>query len=216
MILSVLRLGLHPQHLAAAGLALACAASVACSNSSNPPADAYIGAQLGGGVACPFPSPIPTWLDIGTATGGKPTTVADQGSTGNGTASITCVVHPSGNGFDIQLEAVLQGANGGNVTITSPQGAGAVTTSGSTSVTASFYNNVNGGAYVDQHCVLTYKYMGGAVPISPPIAAGRIWGHITCPNAVDTSGQTKQGADGGATTATCPASADFLFEQCGQ
>jgi hypothetical protein len=53
------------------------------------------------------------------------------------------------------------------------------------------------------------------VPVSPPIAAGRIWGHITCPHAVE-QGQTTTGADGGPASISCPASADFLFEQCNQ
>jgi hypothetical protein len=43
--------------------------------------------------------------------------------------------------------------------------------------------------------------------------AGRIWGHIDCPDAMS-SGQMMARADGGAMEASCPASADFLFEQC--
>ena len=63
-------------------------------------------------------------------------------------------------------------------------------------------------------CTITYEYdpfgtTGGVagdqpVPTSPPIAAGRIWGHIKCPNAVSTS----------TPGVACDAEADFLFEQC--
>jgi hypothetical protein len=196
-------------------LAAACATVMACSSNNNPPPDAFISAEVGGGASCNLPSPDPDWLPVGTATAGKPTTVADQGSTGNGTASVQCTVHPSGSGFDINLSVSVAGNPGGDILITSPSGAGAVTTSGGTGITASFYSN-NRGPYEAHDCTITYTYQNQAVPVSPPIAAGRIWGHINCPNAVDQSGQETTGADGGATMTTCGASADFLFEQCGQ
>jgi hypothetical protein len=109
----------------------------------------------------------------------------------------------------------VAGTPGGNVTITSPAGAGAVTTSGGSGITASFYSSVDQGPFSDTDCTITYTYLGKPVPISPPIAAGRIWGHIECPHALD-SGQTTTGPDGGAVERQCPASADFLFEQCNQ
>lgn len=193
------------------GLLAACGAAAACSSTSNPPADAYMAAEVGGGgTGCPFPSPVTTWLPVGTDTAGKPTTVTDQGSTGSGTATIDCTVHPSGSGFDISLSISIAGSPGGNVTITSPQGAGAVTTSGGKEISATFYNSVDLGPYSETDCTISYTYLGSAVPISPPIAAGRIWGHIDCPKAVDQSQNNGMGA------VTCPASADFLFEQCNQ
>ncbi len=189
---------------------------MACSSTNNPPPDAFIAAEVGGGGgACSdLPSPDTTWLPVGTSTADKPTTVADQGSTGNGTATVTCTVHPQGNGFDIELSVDVAGNPGGNISITSPQGEGAVTTSGGTGITASFYSN-NRGPYSESNCKITYTYQGQAVPVSPPIAAGRIWGHIDCPQAVE-QGQTTTGPDGGPATIACPASADFLFEQCNQ
>jgi hypothetical protein len=198
-----------------AGLLAACGAAAACSSTNNPPPDAYMAAEVGGGPDCPFPSPVTTWLPVGTDTADKPTTVTDQGSTASGTASIDCTVHPSGGGFDISLSVSVAGSPGGNVTITSPSGAGAVTTSGGTGITASFYNSVDQGPYSETNCTISYTYLGAPVPISPPIAAGRIWGHINCPDATS-SGMTTTGPDGGATVRQCPASADFLFEQCNQ
>jgi hypothetical protein len=156
---------------------------------------------------------VTTWLPVGTDTPGKPTTVVDQGSTGSGTATIDCTVHPSGSGFDISLSISVAGNPGGSVTITSPQGAGAVTTSGGTGITASFYNAVDEGPYSETNCTLSFTYMGQPVPVSPAVATGRIWGHIECPDAEDT-GQETTGPDGGIAHPTCAASADFLFEQC--
>jgi hypothetical protein len=59
--------------------------------------------------------------------------------------------------------------------------------------------------------------MGQPVPsaVGSPVAAGRIWGHIDCPDAQDSS-QHVTGPDGGQEAATCTASADFLFEGCHQ
>lgn len=75
-------------------------------------------------------------------------------------------------------------------------------------------STVNG--QTDPGCTITYVYdpggsvggVGGdkAVPDNPPIAAGRIWGHIKCPN---TTTMSMQGA-------VCDAEADFIFEQCQQ
>lgn len=215
MNLSLFRACNAPRNLAWGGLLAACVVSAACSSTSTPPADAFLAATVGGGgVACPF-QVDPSWLPVGSPTGGQPTPVTDQGSTGNGTATINCTVHPSGNGFDIALEVSVDGAQGGQVTITSPSGAGAVTTMGAAGgITASFFDAVNQGPFTDTNCAVTYTYGSGPVPISPPIAAGRIWGHITCMHAVATGGETKTGPDGGATAAACPATADFLFEQC--
>jgi hypothetical protein len=207
MMLSLLGL----RHLAWGGLVAACAASMACSSSNNPPADAFMSAEVGGGMNCEFAAPVTGWLPVGTPTGERPTTVQDQGSTGTGTASITCAVQQVGSGFDISLQVSVEGTQGGNIEITSPSGAGAVTTSGAKGITASFYNSTDQGPYTDTNCTLTYTYMGQNVPISPPVAPGRIWGHLNCLNAVENGGEVKAGMK-----VSCAASADFLFEQCSQ
>jgi hypothetical protein len=197
---------LRPRHAAWAGLLAACGVAVACSSTNNPPADAYMAAEVGGGASCStLPSPNSAWLPVGTDTAGKPTTVTDQGSTGSGTATIDCTVHPSGNGFDVQLSVSVAGNPGGTVIIS-----GTVTTSGGTGITGSFYNSVDLGPYAEDDCTISFTYLGQPVPISPPIAAGRIWGHIDCPKAVEAGQNNGMGA------VTCPASADFLFEQCNQ
>lgn len=200
---------------------LAAAGVAACSNTPNPPPDTFVNAAVGGGAMCSsFPS-AQRWVQIGTATGGHPNTVQDGGQDRNATVNVDCTVHPQGSGFDIQLTAIEQGPMGGSLTITSPGGQGTVTTMTSTGVSASFIGQ-GGIAYredassTDKGCTITYQYdpdgtVGGIggdvpVPVSPPIAAGRIWGHIHCPATVASS---QPGT-------VCAADADFIFEQCGQ
>jgi hypothetical protein len=123
-------------------------------------------------------------------------------------------VRPSGSGFDIVLYAVLSGTSGGTVAITSPPSEGAVTTSGGVGISASFLET-DMGTFTSTDCTITFTYMGEPVPVSPPVAAGRIWGHLECPDALEAN-HLGTGPDGGATVVTCPVSADFLFEQCAQ
>ena len=124
--------------------------------------------------------------------------------------------HADGNGFDIQLSVQVNGTYGGSLVITSPQGMGAVTASSSSGITAAVSSVKEADSFSATNCTITYEYMGAAVPVSPPIAAGRIWGHLSCPQAVVQGGQMTTGPDGGPTTASCAAEGDFLFENCSQ
>jgi hypothetical protein len=203
-------------------LLVAAAGVAACSNSPNPPADTFINAALGGGAACADYMSPKVWLQIGTATSGHPTTVQDGGSDRNANVNVNCTVHPQGNGFDIELTAIENGPNGGSLTITSPQGQGTVTTMTSSGVSASFVGQggivfrEQAGSNDQTGCTITYKYdpsgsVGGIagdtpVPTSPPIAAGRIWGHLSCPKAVSQA----------MPNVVCNGNADFIFEQCNQ
>jgi len=207
-------------------LLVAAAGVAACSNSTNPPPDTFVNAAIGGGTMCStFPS-LKTSLQIGTATAGHPNTVQDGGSDRNANVNVNCTVHPQGSGFDIELTAIENGPQGGSLTITSPQGAGTVTaptgnSSSVSGVSASFVSQ--GGVYREQTgstdttgCTITWLYDAGGsvggvagdekVPTDPPIAAGRIWGHIKCPKA---EYQSQPGV-------LCDAEADFIFEQCNQ
>jgi hypothetical protein len=202
-------------------LLVSAAGVAACSNSPPAPADTFVNAAVGGGgVMCStFPS-LKTFLQIGTAVAGHPNTVQDGGSDRNANVSVSCTVHPQGNGFDIQLSAIENGTSGGSLTIESAQGQGTVTTATSNGITASFATP--GGVYREQAgngdpgCTITYLYDSGGsvggvagdakVPTDPPIAAGRIWGHIKCPKA---QYQSQPGV-------FCDAEGDFIFEQCNQ
>ena len=203
-------------------LLLSAAGVAACSNNSTPPPDTFVNAALGGGMACSSYPSLQRWLEIGTATAGHPNTVQDSGSDRNANVSVNCTVHPQGSGFDIELTAIEDGPMGGSLTITSPQGNGSVTTSPSSGVSASFVGQggivyrEQAGANDTTGCTITYSYDSGGsvggvagdakVPVDPPIAAGRIWGHIKCPKAVSSA----------MPNVVCDAEADFIFEQCQQ
>jgi hypothetical protein len=205
-------------------LLVTAAGIAACSNNPSAPADAFVNAAVGGGSQCSAYPSLKEFVEIGTATSGHPNTVQDGGQDRNGNVSVTCKVTPNGNGFDIQLTAVEAGVQGGSLTINSP-GQGTVTANTSTGVSASFAQSAGGTSGIvfresasggDPGCTITYLYdpggsVGGVggdkkVPVNPPIAAGRIWGHIKCPNAAS---QSQPGT-------YCVAEADFIFEQCDQ
>jgi len=152
-------------------------------------------------------------LQIGTSTGGNPTRVND-GDTQNGSqkVQVKCTVSPSGGGFDVQLQATENGV--GTLIITSPAGQGAVSDQGGQNITGVWESQTN-GTYRESDCTISYMYNGSTVPDSPPIASGRIWGHISCPNA-QIGGVTAMLPDGGVMDKTCDNEADFLFENCGQ
>jgi hypothetical protein len=228
MVLRILRpehradvLGAVARQAGWVALVAACAVSSACSSNSSPTPETYIAATVGAGQnesLCNL-NVTTQWLDIGTVppncTGCVPNTQND-GSTLDGNAvSVNCTVAPSGNGFDITLSATEQGNAGGSVVITSPAGEGAVTQTGGSGITGVFASGGNGD-YRGSDCTIAFTYNGETVPNNPPIAAGRIWGHISCPNAT-TSGKTVNNPDGGAPLpVTCDAEADFLFQECSQ
>ena len=205
---------LRLRHAAWVALGAACTSAVACSNSNPQPADGFVLATMGISKVpglCSFSSTTP-WVDVGTATGGKPTTVQNGSQEEGATVHVNCSVSAVGQGFDVLVSVTQDGLEGGSVTFGSAPGQGAITASGGT-LQGSFGSG-RYGDYDDANCMLTYTYQGTTVPDSPPIAAGRIWGHVSCPNA-QISGQLGTGADGGSTEKTCDGEADILFEQCG-
>lgn len=209
MPLRLLRLACWPALTATCALA-------ACSNNSPQPADAFVNATISPTTANPAicnTGSQTAMLQIGTSTDGNPTRVND-GDTQNGAqkVQVSCTVTPSGGGFDVKLQATENGV--GTLIITSPAGQGAVTDQGGRNITGVWESQQN-GTYRESDCTLSYTYNGSPVPYNPPIAAGRIWAHISCPNA-QIGGVTRQLADGGTTDVTCDNEADFLFEHCGQ
>ena len=163
------------------------------------PADAFVQATVGPGTqnpaSCLLTGSPQTWVSLGTATQAKPTTVQSGGD-----VFVACSVVPSGGGFNIDLDAHLLGSAGAELSVFSAPGKGAVTPSGATGLAASFVSQAY-GTFSATDCALSFEYQGSPVPVSPPVAAGRIWGHLSCPTASMGS-------------SICDAEADFLFEQC--
>jgi hypothetical protein len=180
-------------------------------------ADVYITATVGAGAspgngaaACQY-STQQQFVIIGTPTAPKPTTVADRATQGGALVFVTCTVSPFAGGFHVQASATVQGLTGGRLTI-----AGDVDTSGGQGLSGSF-DNVSDGTFSSAGgCTVSYTGLDPP-PVMPAVAAGRIWGHISCPFATK-SDQLVDNPDGSATKIprTCDAEADFLFENCGQ
>jgi len=213
MVLRILRL---TRHAGWPALLAACAGASACSSNPPPVPQAFIAATVGVGPqsgpgVCNFGTVTP-WLDVGTAVGGDgtPVTQADKSDQAGASVLVACTVAASGNGFDIDLNVTQEGTNGGSVTITSPSGMGAVTQSGGSGISGVFQSS-SLGVYRETDCTIAFTYNGMQVN-QTPLAAGRIWGHISCPTA-QISGQTVM-IDGGTQNVQCDAEADFLFEQC--
>jgi hypothetical protein len=151
------------------------------------------------------------WMLAGQAATELPVTVRDGDSTGSDVFSVTCTVHAVGAGFDVSLSLSDQGPQGGTVTISSPSGAGGVTASGGSGISATF-TSAQGVVAHGRNCTITPTYQGQPVSQNPSVFVGKIWGHVSCPNAV----LTMEGGAPDAAGSQCDAEADFLFENCGQ
>lgn len=184
------------------------------SDAAQPTPDAYVAAYVGPGTGstsvCGYASDQ-TFVQIGSTVQPKPSTVTSGDfEQGAGTVTLDCKVDPSGGGggFNIQLSAEVGGPNGGSLTVV-----GNVDVSGGTGIQGGFTSAAN-GSFTGSNCSVTFTYNGNPVPVGgSPVAAGRIWGHIDCPNAIE-AGTVEIDADGGTTVRTCDAQADFLFENC--
>jgi hypothetical protein len=185
----------------------------ACSSKSAPPdAFAKTSLQPGMGGLCSFAQQT-TLIEVGVPVGMKPDTVPNGGSQAGGQVNVGCTVHPDNGGYDIDLNVELVGQGAMHVYST---GAGAVTASGGTGISADFSKAVgsSGETYSASDCTISYMYMRGTVPDSMPVAPGRIWAHVSCLDAQAMSNVIT--ADGGTVSQTCDAEADFLFENCSE
>jgi hypothetical protein len=194
--------------LSAPAALLMCILATACS-SQPPPARVYANVSIGpapnavGGM-CNYMSFQP-FLLLGSP-GQQPMRVDD----GVGQAHVTCTVTPSTGGtFKVQLSATSTAPTGGQMTIVGqvdPQTGGQM-------VAATFVGTTNGnptGNYSSTACTVTYSYMNGVVPLAEaPVAAGRIWAHISCP-AAQNPDLMNMGMP-----VTCDTEGDFVFENCG-
>lgn len=197
-------MALRTPHLVVPAL-LATALATACSSKSPPP-QAFVTAQATTGASgmCNYSS-VQSLLLIGSAgdagLNSNPVRVP-TGTNEGGAVSITCSVAPSNGSFNIELSAELDTSlsTGGSLTIT-----GTVdSTTGGSNIAGTFVHA--GNTYVEEQndCTITYP----ADPPGGPVAPGRIWGQISCPNA------TLEGQNANGTMTTCAITALFVFENC--
>jgi hypothetical protein len=142
---------------------------------------------------CPYNQPQLPFVTIGTGSSGSPGPVAAGGAI----ESITCQVQGSGP-FDVALNVQT---SSGSVSVS---GTIANTTSPQT-VRASF--DSMDGTYGESNCTVSFN-SGTPEGVFP----GKIWGNLLCPTMTP-PGQT---ADGGAGTAVCYGTAEFLFQYCNE
>ncbi|MBX3205920.1 MAG: hypothetical protein KF764_12675 [Labilithrix sp.] len=115
-----------------------------------------------------------------------------------GTVSVSCsVTSAGGDEFNVVGSVGLSGATGGLFRIDGKFKA----TGEQTGIHAIFSSRKSANTYeqLDRACIVRYTtaFQG--------VAAGRVWGEITCPKAENTGAQT-----------SCAAIAQFRFENCGQ
>jgi hypothetical protein len=177
-------------------------------------AGAFVEADVGpgsGSVAiCGFGSAQP-WLTMGTPTAPKPTTVTDGSLQARAMVHVNCTVSPSGDGFDVQASAAIDGPLAATLTVT-----GHVNQQGGQGLTGVFANTRAGGTFHgNRNCTVTYTSVAGdPAPLKPSVADGYIWGHISCPNATASEQSVANPDGGGPTLRMCDAEADFLFDNC--
>lgn len=154
-----------------------------------------------GGNDCPDTGELFTIGDFGNqATDPKVPSkpVKDGESFDQGVVSVSCAVTPAGTDeFDVVASVALSGATGGLFRVD-----GKFKTGGEqTGIHAIFSSRKSTNTYeqTDRACTVRYTtgYQG--------VAAGRVWGEISCPKAENAGAQT-----------ACEAIAQFRFENCGQ
>lgn len=123
--------------------------------------------------------------------------VDDGGDDQGGTVGVNCSVTPTPDGFTVRASATLDGERGGSFNIN-----GAFL-NGQTSTGIAVSTTRRGSTYQQDDCTATFD--GVPTLQGGPIAAGRVWTYITCPNARD-----------GAHDRTCQSITQIRLENCGQ
>lgn len=118
-------------------------------------------------------------------------------ASGQGTADVSCSVTAAGpDTFNVSGTVVLSGATGGLFTIS-----GQFKTSGDQTAHVRLSGKLSANTYNDtDSCVVKYSEQNMGV------AAGRVWGVVTCTNAVNTADSNR----------ACGIEAQFRFENCTQ
>lgn len=188
-------------------LALLAALTLSAAGCSDPePATAQVifTSQIDPGANPPSGCPESgTWFDIGSfgnpanpPPNDKPVAVknGDTDPSG-GQASLTCSVTLVPEGFDVRGTARISGGAGGAFTVR-----GIFKAEGEqTGISATFAKVGRTDPYIAENCTVRYTSP------SQGVAAGRVWGEMTCPVA------TAAGIN-----RTCQATAQFRFENCAQ
>lgn len=158
--------------------------------------------QTAAGKDCRDSNPLFTVGSFGNVNASPPqpsVPVKDGDPSGQGAASVSCSVVPSGtNQFAVTGEIVLTGATGGLFKISGTFN----TTGDQTNIEVQASSRLSANSYdeTDKACIVQYTEANMGV------AAGRVWGTFKCPNEVNTADPNR----------ACEIDGEFRFENCGQ
>jgi hypothetical protein len=168
--------------------------SAGCEEDVKPRKQAVLRSSLLAGAAgvakCRYGPPA-TWVDLAReGDAGSDVPIPD----GELNSRIICRVAPSGDGFDVDAQIQVVGANGGTFSVK-----GRFTASGPQSNIRAVYQKGDFGTFEQNDCTAQYtaNYMG--------VAGGRVWAELECPKMVY-SAQDRE----------CRGTANFRFENCDQ
>jgi len=166
---------------------------------------AYVGPAADAGSTCPFASDQ-SFVALGSATEPSPTLLRNGATQAGNPVYASCWVDADAGGFDVILNASVDGYGGGDFTAS-----GHVTADGGTGIFGEF-DSAFYGLFTDSNCTMSFTYNGVPVAVDGgAVSSGAILGHLDCPNAANTD---VEGPDGGRTAFTCVGRADFSFDDC--
>jgi hypothetical protein len=177
------------------------AAVAACDDDEKATPQVVFAGTIEGGAECQDSGPVFTIGEFGNQALQPPQPsrpIKDGEAYQQGGVSVDCSVIPAGGDeFNVAGSVVLSGATGGTFRVD-----GKFKTSGEqTGIHAIFAVRRSGNTYeqLDRQCTVRYttQFQG--------VAAGRLWGEITCLNAENTNAQRR-----------CKITAQFRFENCAQ
>lgn len=146
-----------------------------------------------------------SWLKIGEFRGPTKdeTSVVVDGADQNGAGvSIECSVSPGGKGFNVDVVAELAGSEGGSVRIS-----GDFSTEGEQTGVSAVFQRGDFGQFAATGCTVSYFADGEDTTQKTfrGVAAGRVWGFLTC-----------DAAENASSNKACKATTQFRFENCGK
>jgi hypothetical protein len=134
-----------------------------------------------------------SWVNIGTSS----QSVDNGGEQSGASVTVQCDVKPAGGEtFDVLANATLTGQRGGSVTIS-----GKFTPTGEQKNVNVRFNHPDFGVWSQADCTVTYTNP------NMHVAAGRVWGQLSCPTMSNKSGTTER---------LCNGVGEFKFENCNQ
>lgn len=175
-----------------------------CSDNTAPTPRAFILSQMHAGSQAPAQVcgvTDPVWVGVGTSD----KSVNDGDAQDGKQVNVACSVSANSDGtFKVDVSVTQGGV--GSVTIN-----GKLSGSGQQTNVHGVFQRGDFGRFDQTDCTVDFT------PGTPMgIAAGRIWGVLTCSHASDPSQPRPNPAGGQQVPRACEGSAEFKFENCGQ